>query len=257
MNRPLTVLLVEDDVAECTRFEDYIDGLEDVHLVGITNDAEKALEHAVDFQPDAIILDLELHHGGGDGLSFLYELKQAALAYSPYILITTSTIHPTTHEQARDLGAAFIMVKRQAKYSAEGAVDFLRKIKTNIQDSRQKVAPAPDLPGAKEKRLRTRISTEMDYIGISPKLIGRNYLIEYIFMLVEKSSDNPLIDIAHKHRKTEKSVKNGMQNAINVTWYNTDIDDLGKHYTARIRSDKGVPTVAEFVYYYRDKVLMK
>ncbi|MCL2445654.1 MAG: response regulator [Oscillospiraceae bacterium] len=257
MNRPLTVLLVEDDITECTRFEDYIDGLDDVHLVAITNDAEKALEHAIDFQPDAIILDLELHQGSGDGLSFLYDLRQAVLPYSPYILITTGVIHPMTHEQARDLGAAFIMVKRQAKYSAEGVVDFLRKIKSNIQDSRNKVAPAPDLPGAKEKRLLTRIVAEMDYVGISPKLIGRNYLIEYILILIEKSSDNPIVEISRRHGKTEKSVKNAMQNAINVTWYNTDIDDLEKHYTARIRSDKGVPTIAELVYYYRDKILMK
>jgi len=255
MDRPLTVLLIEDDVAECERFDDYIDGLDDVHLVAITNDAEIALEHAVDFQPDAIILDLELHRGSGDGLSFLYELRQAILPYSPYILVTTNIMHPSTHEQARELGAAFIMVKRQAKYSAIGVVDFLRKIKTNIQDSRHKVAPAPDLPGAKQRRLRTRISAEMDHLGISPKLIGRNYMIEYIFMLAEKSTENPVIDIAHKHGKTEKSVKNAMQNAINVTWGSADIEDLEKHYTARIHSDKGVPTVAEFVYYYRDKIL--
>ena len=41
-----------------------------------------------------------------------------------------------------------------------------------------------------------------------------------------------------------------MQNAINRAWRTSDPDDLLEHYTARIRSDKGVPTLMEFVSHY-------
>jgi len=256
MDRSLTVLLVEDDAAECTRFGDYVDRLDDVHMVAITNHAKQALEHVVDHQPDAIILDLELHHGGGDGLSFLAALKRIALPYTPYILITTNNIHAITHEQARRMGAAFIMVKQQADYSVESVIDFLRNAKAVIQDSRQKIAPAPELSDDKQKRLLTKITAEIDRIGISPKLIGRNYLIEYIFMQIEGSSDSPVADISQKYGKTEASVKFAMQNAINVTWRSGDIEELQRHYTARVNPDKGVPTVMEFVFYYRDRIVM-
>ena len=45
-----------------------------------------------------------------------------------------------------------------------------------------------------------------------------------------------------------------MQNAINSAWRHTDIEDLLKYYTARIHSDKAVPTTMEFVYYYANKI---
>ena len=45
-----------------------------------------------------------------------------------------------------------------------------------------------------------------------------------------------------------------MQNAINYAWGHTPIDDLMLYFTAKIASDKGVPTVTEFVYYYANKI---
>jgi len=255
MDRPLTILLVEDDVAECRRFDDYIDGLEDVQLVATTNNAKQALEHATDCQPDAIILDLELHHGGGDGLSFLLALRRIELPYTPLVLVTTHNIHSMIHAQARRLGAAFIMAKTQEGYSAENVVDFLRDAREVIQGERQKVSDAPELPGEKQKRQQKKLAAEFDRLGISPKLLGRNYLIEYILLLIEDPSSTTNI-IARKHGKTDKSVQNAMQNAINTTWANGDIEDLAKYYTARVNVDRGVPTTAEFVCHYRDKFLI-
>lgn len=45
-----------------------------------------------------------------------------------------------------------------------------------------------------------------------------------------------------------------MQNAIAKTWRTAPIDDLLKFYTAKINSEKGVPTITEFVYYYANKL---
>ena len=56
-------------------------------------------------QPDAVILDLELHRGGGSGLDFLKKVQEAALDHPPYILITTNNISAITHKTARELGA--------------------------------------------------------------------------------------------------------------------------------------------------------
>jgi len=256
VDRPLTLLLVEDDKDACLHFDDYLDGLEDVELVGVTGNAKQALELACDYLPDAVILDLELHQGGGDGLSFLAALKRAELSYTPLVLITTSNVHPMIHAQARRLGAAFIMSKQQTDYSAASVVDFLRDAKMVIQDSRQNVLDIPQPPGEKRKRRLTRLSAEFDRIGISPKMLGRNYLIEYILALAEDPYSNP-ITVAQQFGKTEKSVRHAMQNAINTAWANTDIEELEKHYTARIQSEKGVPTMLEFACHYRDKILMK
>ena len=34
----------------------------------------------------------------------------------------------------------------------------------------------------------------------------------------------------------------------------TDIEDLLKHYTAKVNSEKGCPTITEFICYYANKL---
>ena len=59
--RELTVLLIEDDKFACEEIRNYIDQLDDMRLLGITDDSNKALDMVKYCVPDAIILDLELH----------------------------------------------------------------------------------------------------------------------------------------------------------------------------------------------------
>ena len=258
MDKSLTVLLVEDDPEECRSFVQYVESTDDVQLVGVVNNADKALEYVKDFLPDAIILDLELHKGGGNGISFLVALGKEQSRVSPYILVSTNNISRTTHEQVRQLGADFIMTKSQSDYSAENVIEFLRSLKRIIHDSQKKQqasSKAPNImsPNEIKKRLTSRIATEIDLIGISPKVIGRGYLIDHIMLLIEGQPD-PVVIIAEKHGKTDVSVERAMQNAINHAWRSGDIDDLQRLYTARIVSGKGVPTLNEFVYYYSNKI---
>ena len=73
-----------------------------------TNNSFDAIEMVKNYLPDAVILDLELHLGGGNGLLFLNELKKLTLTRRPYILVTTNNSSNITLEQARSLGANFI-----------------------------------------------------------------------------------------------------------------------------------------------------
>jgi response regulator of citrate/malate metabolism len=71
MDKTLNLLLVEDDKDMCEKIRQYVEELSDVSLEGITNSSEKALDYVIDYLPDAVILDLELHQGSGNGLLFL------------------------------------------------------------------------------------------------------------------------------------------------------------------------------------------
>ncbi len=42
--RELTVLLIEDDQFACEEIRNYIDQLDDMHLLGTTDDSNKALD---------------------------------------------------------------------------------------------------------------------------------------------------------------------------------------------------------------------
>lgn len=257
LERRLSILLVEDDEAACREIMQYIDELDDLELVGTTNNSDEAVKYVKCLLPEAVILDLELHQGGGNGLLFLRTLKQLDLSFYPYILITTNNSSPITYEYARQLGADFIMAKHQSDYSSKNAVDFLRMMKSAILNKRTCKSPeqnTTESPGQRKKRIIKKINLELDNIGISPKAVGYKYLTDCIELIIDQPTNNLCSIIGAKYGKTDSSVERAMQNAINKAWRTSDIDDLAEHYKARISSEKGVPTITEFIYYYANKV---
>lgn len=253
----LRVLLVEDDGTSCMEISDYISRLDDVALVASTNNASTAIEYMKDFLPDAVILDLELHQGGGDGLFFLAQLQQLELSKHPYILVTTNNSSNITYESARQLGADFILAKYQENYSAQYVVEFLRIMKKVIFSERQKNVSgitSAKTTESKDKRLIQKIQHELNLIGISPKVIGYRYLTDAILITIDEPNARILKVIGEKYKKSDASIERAMQNAINRAWRTSDIDDLLTYYTARIQSQKGVPTIMEFIFYYANKI---
>jgi DNA-binding NarL/FixJ family response regulator len=256
MNKPLTVLLVEDEPLECQAIARYIDATEDVRLVQVTNNANKAIEYTKDYQPDAVILDLELHKGGGNGVFFLKELRKMGSVIFPYILVTTNSTSKATHEQSRELGADFIMVKNQADYSAGSVIEFLRALKVSIQKTRKekRVSESVMPPAEIKSRRLTWLDTELNALGFNPRAKGRSYLIMGIPLLADDSSLNIIPVIARKYGITENSVDRAIYNAINSAWKHGDPDEIRKRYTASTRSKEGIPSPVQFIHYYANKL---
>lgn len=257
MENKLSILLVEDDPHTCKQIINLVDNSDDLLLVGVINNAFKALEYIRDTLPDAVILDLELHHGGGSGLNVLNGLKDMALNISPYILVTTNNSSAITYESARQLGADYIMSKHQENYSEKYALDFLRMLAPIIKNKKQLSAydnTNTESPANYEKRLTRRIVAELNKIGINPKSVGYKYLIDAIVITIKQPIQNLCSIIAKKYNKTECSVERAIQNAINRAWTTSDIDTLLLNYTAKINSSKGVPTLTEFIFYYANKL---
>ncbi len=257
MEKYLSILLVEDDNAVCKKFVDLIDQSDFFSLAGVTNNSIKAIELTKDTQPDAIILDLELHQGSGSGLDVLRELKSLPLAKKPFVLITTNNTSPTTFRIARQFGADFILTKYQDNYSEKYVLDFIRSlpsVKKNTEtEGVSSQTSEEQSPAFLEQRVKRQILAEFDNIGIKRKFVGHRYLIEAVIMTIQNPRPNISSYLAVKHDKTESSVERAMQNAINRAWSSTDVDELHKYYTARISSIKGVPTLTEFIYYYANK----
>lgn len=257
MESKLSILLVEDDQFACEQFINLVDNSEDLLLVGVTNNALKALDYIRDTLPDVVILDLELHNGSGSGLNVLSGLKDMMLSVTPYILVTTNNSSAVTYETARQLGADYIMSKHQENYCEKNALDFLRLLSPVIKN-RQKISSydnkSTESPAYFEKRMTRRIIAELNLIGVSQKSVGYKYLIDAILITIKKPTQNLCCIIAKKYRKTESSVERAMQNAINRAWATSSIDDLLINYTAKISSYKGVPTLTEFIFYYANKI---
>lgn len=258
MDRKLSVLLIEDDPIECQAITQTIDEIEDICLIGATNNIIKALELTDEMLPDAIILDLELHKGNGNGLEFLKKLKTLNLPTAPFVLITTHNTSSVTYEIARELGADFILSKHQEDYSAKNVISFLHSMKKTLHSKSGKPSTASEetilLAEKAQSRMNQRIVSELNHIGISPKSLGFKYFIDAIALCLKNSNVDFKNELSKKYNKTSQSIERAMQNSIATAWKTTHIDDLSKYYTARINPTRGIPTLMEFVFYYVNKI---
>ena len=252
----LTILLVEDDATVCAEFISYIDTLKDTVLAGVTNSSSRALDLIHNTLPDALILDLELTQGSGDGLSLLNDMQSLDPAMIPYTIITTNTSSTITYEAARQLGADFIFYKHQSDYSPHSAVDFLRLMRTTIHNHRKLNATSfPMISSANQKkRILRRVSAELDCIGMKNRVLGYQYLIDAIQLYIEKPTQNISHILAKRYGKTSSSIERAMQNAIERTWNTSPPDTLIANYKAHIDPEKAMPTIMEFISYYSSKI---
>jgi len=256
----LNILLIEDNEAEREALKGYAKETDDINIIAETNSARRGIEYVEALLPDAVILDLELHAGEGNGISFLNALNKLNISYYPYVLVTTNNVNPITHAKVRKCGAGFIMTKNQEDYSAGNVLEFLRDMKELIKNSANMNNPLSNLatiesPEEFSKRLLRLINRELNLIGLNPKMKGRNYLKEAIQILIQDAPEESLCSIiARKYEKTDASVERAMQHVINQAWRNMPIEDLKKYYTAYVNPYKGVPTNIEFIYYFAEKI---
>ena len=250
----LKILIVEDDLRSCKAFSLYAETLADVNIVGITADANKAVKIISEARPHAVILDLELSGGDGSGLDVLRGVKDAHLGYTPFFLVTTVTTSNALHTEVRSLGGAFIMAKHMPSYSEVYAIDFLRKMSGSIIRDAGEKAYAPEMAERQSQRIRQMILAEVNWIGISPRMKGRAYLIDSIELLVDGKQHHLYDTVAARYKSTADSVEQAMKYAIEKAWKTTDVDVLCEHFKARVHADTGVPTVTEFIYYYAEKI---
>ena len=252
MANTLSLLVIEDEEAVCGEYARLCSPSRGIALIGTTNSSQSGLQLTKEKLPDAVVLDLELHNGSGNGLMYLSGLQELNLGHRPYVMVVTNNISAATHSLARKMGADFIITKNQSDYSVEMVLSMLRSISAClVSDNKSAVRT---VEAGDRSDLDSRICKELDEIGINPKHKGRQYLREAIALISERKQPNISSVIADRYSTSAASVERAMQHAVNRAWKLTDIDTLITSYTARINPAKGVPTTTEFIYYYADKI---
>lgn len=273
MNETLKILILEDDANDRAEFLQCAKETKDVSIVGCTANADEALTIFQNECPNAVIIDLELHNGIGNGLQFLSSLQTCPHKNQAFLLITTNNSSHTTHETARKLGADFILTKYETDYSAQYVIDFLKMMHSTICSkntcSDSKIRPVSvdtsavsadsqnyvyDIP---ETELLSFIRDEIIQIGVSPKSVGFRYLSDAVLIKLQDANANIYNVLGPKYKKSDPSIERAMQYAINRAWRTGDPDELLANYTARVNSERGVPTIMEFVFFYVSKTKNK
>ncbi len=260
MERKLDILIIEDDPVVRNELTAQIEEHHEAfNVIGVTDNSEKAMQIVINGCPDAVILDLELQFGGGDGFDFLRQVRSANLSVPPYVLVTTNNISAITHKAARDMGADYIMTKAQKGYSAKTPIEFLKMLAPSILN-RKGIEPAAieQLDTTNEelriKTMRRRIYKELNAVGVNPKSAGYSYLADAIELIMSGVKQHVSNEVGKRYAKAETTIERAMQNAINRAWNTANTDDLLANYTARITSERGVPTITEFIFYYANKI---
>ena len=256
-NKKMKILIIEDDVNDYRLFEQAVQTRDDVEIVDITDSDIEGLNLVKIKRPEAIVLDLELNNsinGSTDSLDFLSNLKKLNLNYEPILIVTTHVNSKRTYEILHRNGVDLILYKDHPKYSADHVINSflnLRKASPNVN-----TVPIKEVIEDEENKLINIIDSEMNLIGITSKLKGKDYIKDALIFLINngKSQGNVTQYLTNKHKKSGNTITNGIQNAIIHAWRISPTEDLEKYYTARINYETGVPTPMEFLYYYADKI---
>ena len=261
-NKPLSLVLIEDDVSECVKFKDSVNRRGDAVFVGMTSSSDEGLKLVKNYLPEGVVLDLELHKGSGSGLQFLDSLRNTKLGLRPIVVVTTNTASNVVYNVVHASGADMIFYKGQADYSPDLVLNTFQALRKSLQAAQQSGVPSDiqsiETPEEIKTRLTDRIDTELDLIGISPRLKGRGYFEGGIYLLLtgeqNADSDSIIKQLAIRHKHSYTTIARAMQTAINDAWQSAPIEDLQLHYTARINYHTGVPSPTEFIYYYANKI---
>lgn len=260
VNKPMSILLIEDDEFECKKFDNYVETNPNIKLVGITNSSDKGLEYFKTYLPEAVIVDIELHKGQGSGLEFIENIKKNMSQFRPIIVVTTNAYSTILYNKLHDEGVDLVFYKKQIDYSPKLIISTLlslRKTLYKFNASKKESEVFEESIADRESKISNKINTELDLIGISSHLKGRKYIHDAIMYLIkeENETDETVFNyLANVHKRSSSSISRVMQTAINYAWRTSAPEDLEIYYTAKVNYNTGVPSPTEFIYYYTDKI---
>lgn len=257
MSKPMSILIIEDDINDCNNFIKCINNREDFELVGITDSDVDALKYVKLKHPEGIVLDLELNNGSSgntDSLQFLSNLRKMNLNYEPIVIVTTHVHSKRTYDILHRQGVDLLMYKDHPKYSCEQVLNNFLTFRVDIV--KPQVKTIEEELEDNENRISDLINHELDLIGVTVKLKGRKYIHDAILYLIqnENSNVNVIQHLTKIYKKSGNTITNGIQNAIIHAWRVSAVEDLENYYTAKVNYETGVPTPMEFIYYYVDKI---
>lgn len=255
MTNKLDILIVEDNDKDCKDLTDSINAHADkLSVAGVSKSAANALEFIRNHSPHAVILDLELQEGSGDGMELLDKLRSTVLTRKPYVVVNTNNASKVTIDVVKRMGADYTFAKWQKGYSTQMVINHLLLVMPAILGYTEE-AKEPISQEQMENRMREFVQSEFNKLGVSVKNAGYTYLVEAVILAAKGENQGWGKIIGKKYGKSESGVMHAMQYAVNSTWTNANVNDLHTYYTAPMRRDRFVPTATEFIFFYKQKLI--
>jgi two-component system response regulator (stage 0 sporulation protein A) len=268
MQRPIRVLLADDNREFVEIVKKFIERQEDMTLVGIAYHGNEALELISREEPHVVLLDIIMPHL--DGLGVLEKLQNSA--QRPKIIILTAFGQETMTQRAVKLGANYYILK---PFDLEILGNRIRQLHDDFSES---LSGAQQTNAGSNRMLNTQISngilppTTKNYevevtrmihqMGVPAHVKGYQYLRDAIVCVVLDVSLLGAVTkelypmIAGKYKTTPSRVERAIRHAIELAWDRGNVDFMNRYFGYTINVDRGKPTNSEFVAMVADKLRM-
>ena len=220
---------------------------EDMELVGIAENGDKALAAVGELRPELLITELSLP--GMDGVMLLETLHREGKMPAVFVISAFSSTQVCA--ECAHLGADVFLRKPIAADKVCERIRLWRAGKKHMAREESAVA------------LEVRVTEVIHQVGVPAHIKGYQYLREAIMMAVEDIESVSAItkvlypSIAKKFHTTSSRVERAIRHAIEVAWDRGDIETLQSYFGYTVSGVKGKPTNSEFISMIADRLRLQ
>jgi len=270
MQRPIRVLVADDNREFVELVKGFIERQEDMTLAGVAYHGNEALELISREKPQVVLLDIIMPHL--DGLGVLEKLENSS--QRPKIIILTAFGQEAMTQRAVNLGADYYILKpfdldtlgkriRQLQDDFSNSFDGVQQVNAGTNGINMSNAQFSNgiLPPT-TKNHEVEVTRMIHQMGVPAHVKGYQYLRDAIVSVVLDVSLLGAVTkelyptIAVKYQTTPSRVERAIRHAIELAWDRGNVDFMNRYFGYTINVDRGKPTNSEFVAMVADKLRM-
>ncbi len=258
MSKEIKIIVADDNRNFCQMLQNYLQGQEDLNIVGVAYNGLEAWELIQSQEADLIILDVVMPNL--DGLSVLERINARTTMTRPKIIMLTAFGQESLTHQAMLLGVDYFILK-------PFDLDILTKRIRSLMQDMPSATPAQYSSSSpmvttvgSGLNLVAEVTTIMHQIGIPAHVKGYQYIREAILMVVEDVSLLGAVTkelypgIAKKYDTAPSRVERGIRHAIELAWVRGHTDTLKRIFGYSMNIERQKPTNSEFIALLADKL---
>ena len=213
----------------------FLNGCQDMSVVGAVQDGDKVAELIHTLKPDVVLMDLFLPKM--DAISVM----EGGYMKRPEFIVLSAPVSDNLIGRVFESGAAYYMVKPVTNQAV------LEKIKSSVKREQKRVAAGVKVD------LEALVTKVIHDVGVPAHIKGYRYLRDSIMMTVNNmeiiNSITKLLypTVAKLYNTTPSRVERAIRHAIEVAWDRGDPEILNHYFGYTIASGKGKPTNSEFI----------
>jgi two-component system response regulator (stage 0 sporulation protein A) len=231
------VWIAESDQAQGRHLADMLRLSGQFDVAGVSASGKETLEAVETLQVDVLLLALALRDM--DGLAVLERIGKLSLLSYPRVAVI-SVMASSHGEQARSLGADAVFPKPLDE------ARLIAWLSESLKDS-----PNVAQSGMEQRRMVARKALE--YLDMSPELIGYQYLVEAIaiasmdHMVTRRMMNELYPKLAHMYGTSVSCVERSIRHAIEDTWTSGRLSAAVSMFGYSVDPKRGKPTNGECI----------